>query len=193
MIPFVPTAAPLQAQINAFIPSCPQEEFDRRLLLTYLRQFDNLLTRENALCHFTGSAWIINATHTRVLMIYHNIYQSWSWVGGHADGEADLLAVAMREAQEETGVTRITPLRSEPLSLEILPVDSHIKRGAFVSAHLHLNLTYLLQADDAEATKVKPDENSGVLWMTPSEAVSRSTEPCMQVIYQKLNGKLGLA
>lgn len=52
----------------------------------------------------TASAWVVNKDRSKVLMIYHNIYNSWSWLGGHADGETDLLAVAIREVREEAGI-----------------------------------------------------------------------------------------
>ena len=97
----------------------------------------------------TASSWLLNATHDKVLMIYHNIYHSWAWTGGHADGDRDLLAVAKREAMEETGVTEIRVISEDIFSLEILTVDGHEKRGVYVPSHLHLNVTYLLEADEA--------------------------------------------
>lgn len=96
----------------------------------------------------TASSWLLNATHDKVLMIYHNIYHSWAWTGGHADGDRDLLAVAKREAMEETGVTEIRAISEDIFSLEILTVDGHEKRGVYVPSHLHLNVSYLLEADE---------------------------------------------
>ena len=180
----------LREQILAYTPSCPQEESDRRLMLQQLDRYDNLLTRENELLHFTASGWIVSPDRSQVLLAYHNIYQSWAWTGGHADGEADLLAVALREAREETGLEHVRPVTPEPFSLEILGVPAHVKRGRHVSAHLHLNLTYLLEADPAAPLRVKPDENSAVAWVPAAEAVSRSNEPDMQVVYRKLMDKL---
>ena len=69
----------------------------------------------------------------------------------------------------------------------MLTVDGHVKRGKYVSSHLHLNVTYLLIADDTNVLTVKPDENSGVAWFTPEEALAASTEPWMvQRVYRKL-------
>ena len=72
----------------------------------------------------------------------------------------------------------------------MLPVNSHVKRGAFVAAHLHLNVTYLLTADDALPLRSKPDENSAVAWLPLAEAADNKDEPFMAVIYDKLNRKL---
>lgn len=124
-------------------------------------------------------------------MVYHNIYHAWSWTGGHADGEQNLLSVAMREAMEETGVTNIYPVKEDIFSIEILTVDGHIKKGSYVPSHLHLNVTYLLEADEHEVLRIKPDENSGVKWFALEEALRECAEPWMvEWVYRKLNEKL---
>lgn len=76
----------------------------------------------------TASAWVVNRERTRVLMVYHNIYNSWSWLGGHADGETDLLSVAIREVKEEAGISNVHPVSEEIFSMESLTVDGHVKK-----------------------------------------------------------------
>ena len=160
-------------------------------MIKLLEKESDIFTRENEVAHFTASSWLVNKEHTKVLMIYHNIYHSWSWTGGHAGRDTDLLAVAMREAMEETGVKTITPVSKDLFSIEILTVDGHIKRGKYVPSHLHLNVTYLLEADEAEVLHIKQDENSGVAWFTLEEALEKCSEPWMiEWIYKKLNEKL---
>ena len=109
-------------------------------------------------------------------MVYHNIYNSWSWMGGHADGETDLLSVAIREVKEEAGISNVRPVSEEIFSLESLTVDGHVKKGNYVSSHLHLNITYLLEADSEEQVSVKADENSGVMWFSPEDALEKSNK-----------------
>lgn len=168
-----------------------QEEHDKSVMLHLLETQENIFVRDNQTAHFTASSWLINKEHTKVLMIYHNIYHSWSWTGGHADGETDLLEVAKREAMEETGVTSIQTVTEDIFSIEILTVDGHIKRGSYVPSHLHLNVTYLLEADEEEVLRIKPDENSGVKWFTFEEALKACSEAWMvEWIYKKLNDKL---
>ena len=181
----------LYRAIEAFDPWDDQERRDRELLLAAIDRMDTPLTRDNPFAHFTASSWIVNPDRTHALMAWHNIYRTWAWTGGHADGESDLLAVALREAWEETGVENIRPVSREIYSVEILPVHAHVKRGQFVSAHLHLNVTYLLEADDVQPLRPKPDENSAVAWLPLAEAADNREEPFMAVIYRKLNGKLG--
>ena len=180
----------LRRRIEAYAPWDEQEEADRRMLLRAIDTLESPLSRENPFAHFTASSWIVNPRRDRALMAWHNIYRTWSWTGGHADGEADLLAVALREAREETGIGEIRPVSREFYSLEALPVNAHVKRGKYVSAHLHLNVTFLLEADDGQAIRCKPDENSGVAWMPLDEAADNREEPFMAVIYRKLNEKL---
>lgn len=182
----------LQHQLEQYHPYNEQEQRDRAVMLQLLATQPDIFTRENQVAHMTASSWLLNRSHDKVLMIYHNIYHSWSWTGGHADGETDLLAVAKREAMEETGVTDIRAVTEDIFSIEILTVDGHEKKGVYVPSHLHLNVTYLLEADEEEVLRVKPDENSGVRWFSLEVALDACTEPWMiERIYRKLNAKLG--
>lgn len=177
----------LKQVLRNYIPTCEQEVCDKETMLKFLSENPDCLTRQNRLAHFTASSWIVNPDRDKVLMVYHNIYDSWSWTGGHADGEADLLSVAMKEATEETGVTKVTPLQETPCSLEIITVDGHIKRGAYVPSHLHMNLTYLLEAAEDQQLSIKADENSGVQWIPISRIAAYVSEPWMlKWIYEKL-------
>ena len=181
----------LLEELEAYRPWNDQEERDRAELLRRLRSGEALYTRDNAAGHLTASAWVVSPDLTQVLMAYHNLYDSWSWLGGHADGETDLLAVAIREVKEEAGIRHVQPVSKEIFSLESLTVDGHVKRGCYVSSHLHLNVTYLLEADSEEVVAIKADENSGVAWFTPEEALVKSTEPWfVEHVYAKLLEKM---
>ena len=173
--------------IRAYQPTCPQEAADKNMMLEYIERFpDSILNRENRWAHMTASGFIINADASKVLFVHHNIYKVWAWTGGHADGEADMLAVALKEAREETGVQHIRPLRSEIASLELLAVWGHEKRGVWVPGHQHLNVSYLLVADEMDTLHYCPEENSGAAWL-PVERLSQLTnEWQMDPIYAKL-------
>ena len=177
--------------VTAFRPWNEQEDRDRAELLRRLKSGEELFSRENTSAHLTASAWVVSPWRDQVLMAYHNLYDSWAWLGGHADGERDLLAVALREVREESGLAEVRPVSPDIFSLEILTVDGHEKRGVYVSSHLHLNVTYLLEADPAAAIRCKPDENSRVSWFSPPDAVAASSEPWLQTrVYLKLNQTL---
>lgn len=184
------TREELLGQLDAYIPYNEQEEADKALLLHWIQENDDAFLRQNKTAHISASAWVVNKDRSKVLMVYHNIYNSWSWLGGHADGEPDLLTVALREVSEEASITHVHPVSEDIYSLESLTVNGHIKNGQYVSSHLHLNVTYLLEADSDEAVSIKKDENSGVAWFTPEEALAKSTEPWfVEHIYTKLIAK----
>lgn len=183
-------SADIVRDIAAYEPINEQERRDKELMLRFISEHEDAFSRENLIAHMTASAWLVNPARDRVLMVYHRIFDSWSWTGGHADGERDLLSVALREVAEETGVDHLRPVTEDIFSLEILTVDGHEKRGRYVPSHLHMNVTYLIEADDTQPLKVRPDENSGVQWFTPETALEVSTEPWfVERIYKKLIAK----
>ena len=174
----------LREQIKNYIPYNEQEEKDKEMMQKYIDTFEDVLTRENEMCHFTASNWIVNKEKTKVIMIYHNIYNSWAWTGGHADGDSNLLNVALKEAKEETGLNNLRVLSNGIFGLQILTVDSHIKRGKFVPSHLHLDCCFLLEADENDELRIKADENSGVKWIDIDKAIQLTNEEKMRPIYK---------
>ncbi len=178
--------------LRDFRPWNEQEARDATEILRRLEHGEELYHRENTAAHLTASAWVVSPDRRQVLMAYHSLYDSWSWLGGHADGDRDLLAVAMREVREESGVLAY-PVSRQIYSLEILPVFGHQKRGQYVSSHLHLNVTFLLEADPSAPLRSCPGENSQVAWFSPENAIAASTEVWMrEQIYEKLHAKLAL-
>ena len=174
-------------EISAYQPQTQQEAGDKEMILAYLRQFPHdILTRENKIAHLTSSGFVVNADCTKVLMAHHNLYKVWAWTGGHADGDPDLLAVALREAREETGAVHVRPLSPAIASLDILPVWGHVKRGAWVPSHQHLNVTYLLTADEADPLQIRPEENTRVGWLPADRLLEYTNEWQMDEVYTKL-------
>ena len=185
------TEMELREEIRRYEPFNEQEREDKKEILRQMEQADHILTRDNRNAHITVSAWIMDKDRKKVLMAYHNLYQSWAWLGGHADGDADLKAVALKEIREESGLESVRFVTEDIFSLEILTVDGHEKRGSYVPSHLHLNVSYLLEADEAEVLRIKPDENSGVRWFFLEEALAACSEPWMiERVYKKLNAKV---
>lgn len=176
--------------IKKYIPFNEQEEKDKSLFLKCMNDFKDILTRDNTIAHLTSSAFAINKDRNKFLMIYHNIYDSWAWTGGHSDGDEDQLQVAIKELKEETGVKNPKALLNEAYALDVLTVNGHVKRGEYVSSHLHLNLTYLIECSEEEALTLKENENSGVKWIPFDEVKDYCSEPHMIPIYEKLIKKL---
>jgi 8-oxo-dGTP pyrophosphatase MutT (NUDIX family) len=180
----------IKKEIDKYVAVGDQEIKDKELILDYLDKFENVFSRENELVHFTTSAFVVNKNRDKLLMIYHNIYNSWGWVGGHADGDKDLFKVIKKEIEEETGVKNLKLIVDGIFSMEMIPVKGHIKKEKYVSPHVHISIDYLFETDEKEKLKIKEDENSGVKWIPIDKVVVSSTEPHMQVIYQKAIDKI---
>jgi len=177
----------IKEQIQKYQPFNEQEVKDKQFILNLFDKYDDLFERRNPYFHFTASSWLVNKDRTKVVFAYHKIYDSWAWLGGHADGERDLAKVALKEAREESGNDHIELINNDIFSLEVLAVDGHVKKGEYLSSHLHLNLTYLLEIDDQEILKKKEDENTAVSFFNLDEVLKVSKEDWyINNIYPKL-------
>lgn len=164
-----------------------QERKDQSLMLEQMGLVgDKILSRESEAAHMTSSGVILNEKMDKMLMIHHKIYDTWTWTGGHADLEDDPLAVALKEAGEETGLQNLYPLVKAPASIEVLSVLGHHKNGKYVSTHLHFNVSYVLIADEADELAVNEAETNGIKWVPVEEIGQYSNEPAMVEIYQKI-------
>ncbi|MFW5838586.1 MAG: NUDIX hydrolase [Bacillota bacterium] len=177
-------------KIEQYTPFNEQEAVDKQAILRFIETNDDVLKRDNLVAHLTSSAIVVNETMDKVLFAYHNIYDSWAWVGGHNDGDPDLLKVAIKEAKEETGIKDVRPYTDDIFMLDIIHVTNHIKHGHYVPDHLHLNVTYLLIADEHDDLRVKHDENSGVKWFLIDDVLDYVKETRMISVYQKAFKKI---
>ncbi|MDO5714000.1 MAG: NUDIX domain-containing protein [Tissierellia bacterium] len=160
---------------------------DKPFIKEYHRQMKNCTDpfgRKDTI-HFCGTAMILNREKTHVLMIYHKIYDSWSFPGGHADGEEDLLLVGKKEAKEETGIS-VEPVFDLAISWDILKVKSHVKHGKIVESHNHLDGTYLYFGDQKEELEVNLEETKGVKWIPIKDWEKYVTEDHMMNYYRKV-------
>lgn len=129
--------------------------------------------------HVTGSAWIVNAEYSGIVLLYHAKLKKWVQPGGHCDGQNDVLEVAQREAQEETGLV-VTPL-----STQVFDVDIHqIPEYWNTPAHFHFDVRYLFQADENQIP-VCNEESKAVRWVSLEEAKVLSGEQSVQRMIEK--------
>lgn len=179
----------LRKKIEEFIPFNEQEEKDKIQFLEFIDSFDDTLTRDNIFGHFTASAFVVNKERNKMVVVYHIINDGWIYPGGHADGEEDLLKVAVREVEEETGL-KVRVLDDNIYAIDSAPVKGHIKRGKYVSAHLHLDVIFIMEADDKISLKYKEDESKGVKWISFSEADNETMCDFVRPIHRNLINKL---
>jgi len=182
----------LRKLIQDFKPFNEQEAKDKEVFLKYIDEFDDVLTRNNEFGHFTSSAFIVNPARTKILMVHHNILDSWAWPGGHVDGESDFLSVALRETREETSVENPQPVSNDIFVIDTLPVPGHFKKGKYVPAHTHLDVGYLLEVDEGETLHDQADENTGVKWFLMSEVIDAIDSAADKVLIRKCIDKLRL-
>ena len=177
----------LMRDIVNYEPTCEQEVKDKIQMLEFINSFDDVLTRENTFGHFSASAFIVNPAKDKMILLEHKILNSWVYPGGHADGESDLLKVALKEANEETGL-KVKILSSEIFTLQSYPIPSHNKNGKYVSPHLHFDVVYLMEADDSVPLINCESESRGIKWVSLNEV---KNNPKYEYSLKKLVDKLG--
>ncbi|HHJ81032.1 MAG TPA: NUDIX domain-containing protein, partial [Candidatus Tenderia electrophaga] len=130
--------------------------------------------------HITGSAWIIDQDRSHVLLTHHRKLDAWFQLGGHSDGDADTLAVALREGQEESGLNKLTPI-----SEAIFDVDVHlIPARKNEPDHYHYDIRFLLEADRHAALTISSESND-LAWVTLDEALNLSQDESIQRMVAK--------
>ena len=179
----------LKGEIKKYIPFDEQEKNDKEYFLKFIDTFDDVLTRDNVFGHFSSSAFVVNKDRNKMVVVYHIINDGWIYPGGHADGESDLLSVAIREVEEETGL-KTKVLDNGIYAIQANSVQPHIKNGKFVSAHTHFDVIYLLEADENIPLVYREDESKGVKWISFKDAAGDDIVPFIRPIHKKLIKKL---
>jgi 8-oxo-dGTP pyrophosphatase MutT (NUDIX family) len=151
---------PLIQQLQEYQTRWPEEAALAQRFIRFLTDHDDGFERELQVGHVTGSAWLVNRAGTHILLTHHKKLNIWVQLGGHADGDSDLLRVSMREAEEESGLSEIVPV-----STQIFDIDAHAipRRGDFPE-HTHWDIRYALQAKGNEDYVVS-EESHDLRWV----------------------------
>ena len=152
--------------LKNYVPQDYQDEVEKRAFLKFVSSFDDVLTRKNLLGSLTASAFVVDDKMEKTLIVNHNIYEGYFYPGRHADGEDNLLKVAIREVEEETGLI-VKPVNDVPISIQTLPAKSHYRKGEFVPSHTHYDFLYLLmvEKESMDSIRIQSYENSDVKWI----------------------------
>lgn len=155
--------------VRSFHPKNMTEEKKKMLVKHIVELYGYSMLFRDCPTHITVAAYVLNESHDKVLMVKHNIFNTWCIPGGHADGDYNLLRVALNELQEETGITGASQLFDEVASIDLYKSSMHIRKGKLVKPHMHTNFTYLFEVLESAPIRIKEDENSEVAWIPVSD------------------------
>ncbi len=173
----------LLAAVQAHVPFNGHEAAMRERIIDFVSRHEDCFERAQQAGHVTASAWVVNASRTRALLVHHARLNRWLQPGGHCDGEADVLAVALRETLEETG------LEAAPVGGGIFDVDAHeIPARKQEPAHVHYDIRFLLEADD-RAEVVVSHESHDVRWVALGEVAALNTDESVLRLVAKTAGR----
>lgn len=156
---------PLCEQIVRYVCTHPENRLRAEQLLQFVLSTKKCFDRSNPAGHITGSAWLLNPAGDKALLTLHKKLHIWVQPGGHADGDADVLHVACREAEEESGISGITVLNPEIYDIDIHTIPPHA--ATQTPQHLHYDVRYLLQAPH-EHFRVS-DESEALGWFSRND------------------------
>jgi 8-oxo-dGTP pyrophosphatase MutT (NUDIX family) len=150
----------LQHLLTLYTPTDSAEQEYKKIILDFLNTYSNAFNRSLEIGHITASAWVVNKNNTKALLTYHRKLNMWVQLGGHCDGNTDPLTVAIKEAQEESGIMNIRPVHAH-----IFDIDVHfIPENRKEKAHYHYDIRFLLQVTSDEEIIVS-EESHDLAWI----------------------------
>lgn len=177
-------AADLQSLLATHTPTDAKEAEDLARMRAAATSLQSPFSRTQPEAHFTGSAVVVDPAGARVVMLHHAKLKRWLQPGGHAEGAdaGDMEATALREAREETGCrVHLHPKAPRPLD-----VDAHrIPARKDEPEHFHLDVRYLVVAEDPDALAHDPSESFGAQWLSWDDALARADEPALRRLLEK--------
>lgn len=155
-----------------FAKKHPEQQKTADRMRRFITSAPDCFERSHAEGHITGSAWLVNPSGEKVLLTLHHKLQRWMQTGGHADGEPDTLRVALREAEEESGIPGIQPVSPEIFDIDIHLIPARPAKGE--PEHYHYDVRYMLRAPH-EAFIVS-EESDALAWWTAEDFAARTAE-----------------
>ena len=150
----------LLSLLDNYVPMTEEEAATQQRVIDFVQAQENCFERSLEIGHITGSAWLLDKEGSHALLMHHTKLDRWFQLGGHCDGEANVLAVALKEAQEESGIMDIAPV-----SFEIFDIDVHtIPEHNGIKAHEHYDIRFLLQVQSDEVV-VQNKESKELRWI----------------------------
>lgn len=178
---------PLIDQLLSYLRSYPAESVTVKRFLDFVEEESACFERSTRAGHVTGSAWIVSPDGKFVLLTHHRKLDLWLQLGGHADGDPDVLAVAYKEAREESGIEEFEQLSTGIFDLDIHPIPA--RKGE--PEHLHFDVRYLLRPTRSTKYTVSP-ESHDLRWVGLDEVPSLTTDKSVLRMVAKHRAYFGL-
>jgi 8-oxo-dGTP pyrophosphatase MutT (NUDIX family) len=168
----------ITALIAAYSPSDGNEKKYHAGITRFLKQHgDTAFCHELLIGHITASAFLLNHNSTKFLLMHHVKLNKWLQLGGHCDGNTDVLAVALKEAQEESGISSIEPVKTSIFDIDI----HHIPMHKAVPAHEHYDIRFLLKTVNSDTIQ-KNNESNELRWFSFNEELPTQEESVARMV-----------
>lgn len=171
---------PLLKKLRSYEASDKREEESRQRIIEFVEANPDCFERSLQQGHITGAAWLVNAANSHALLTHHRKLGLWLQLGGHADGDIDVLNVALREAREESGIERIVPVTDAIFDVDVHRIPTHGGQPA----HYHYDLRFLLQVD-GEHPICANEESLALAWVPKSEVPRLHTDHSVLRMHRK--------
>lgn len=166
--------------LENYFPEDSAERDYKNTILDFLLQYPDAFERSLEVGHITASAWLINKDNTKALLTHHRKLDMWIQLGGHCDGNTDVLAVALKEAQEESGIMHIEPVRYDIFDIGVHLIPENKKE----KAHYHYDVRFLLQVMSDEDFVVS-DESHSLTWIDKNKDTLPTKERSVIRMFEK--------
>ena len=173
----------LDNKLRVYLNLYPDEKKTIKMMIGFLQENPNCFERENLKGHFTGSAWGIDDTHSWILMTHHRQLDLWVQPGGHADGNENLLEVAINETKEETGLTQFKIISEEIFDLDIHEVPQYKN----IPKHFHYDIRFLLETNRNPNDIKISKESFDVAWIHKSAVLQKNNDSSIKRMLNKIS------
>lgn len=165
--------------LDDYTPSFEEVSYKQKMI-QFAKEHQDCLERTLSLGHFTASCWLLNKEGSKALLMHHAKLDIWCQLGGHCDGDGDILGVALKEAKEESGISAILPVHEQIFDLDIHLVPAYKQ----ISAHLHYDIIFLLQVTSDEQVTLN-QESKELRWVGKNKAELPTLEPSVLRMFNK--------
>ncbi|MGB8467381.1 MAG: NUDIX hydrolase [Candidatus Babeliales bacterium] len=165
--------------LNNYSPSRDEASFKQHMI-DFIQKYPDCFERSLAIGHITASCMLVNKQNTHALLLHHAKLGQWFQLGGHCDGNSDVLAVAIKEAQEESGIHEIQPLSETIFDIDIHVIPSNKKE----QAHFHFDVRFLLQVQ-GDQDVIQNSESKELRWITKDITALPTNNPSVVRLFEK--------